>query len=89
MTRTFEILGVGCPRCQALAENAEKAARELGIEYEVFRVTDVEDILAHEVYMTPALVVDGRVKVVGVVPSVDEIKQLLACEEGEPPCTAT
>ncbi|MCR4413874.1 MAG: thioredoxin family protein [Thermoguttaceae bacterium] len=87
MTKILEILGVGCPRCQALAENAQKAAHELGIAYELVRVTDVDAIVAREVYMTPALAVDGRVKAVGVVPSVEEIKQLLSCDEGEPPCT--
>ncbi len=88
MTKRLEILGVGCPRCQSLAENAQKAAQELGIAYELVRVTDVDAIVAREVYMTPALVVDGHVKAVGIVPSVEEVKHLLTCDErGEPPCT--
>ena len=75
--RTLAILGTGCPRCQAMAENAEAAARELGIEYQLLRVTDVEKILDYDVLMTPALAVDGEVMVVGIVPSVEQIKELL------------
>lgn len=77
MMRTLEVLGPGCPRCHALAENAEAAARELGIEYELFRVTEIDDILDYGVLMTPALVVDGQTVVVGIVPSVEEIKGIL------------
>ncbi len=75
--RTLTILGTGCPRCQAMAENAEAAARELGIEYELLRVTDVEKIMDYDVLMTPALAVDGEVVVAGVVPTVEQIKELL------------
>ncbi len=75
--RTLAILGTGCPRCQAMAENAEAAARELGIEYELLRVTDVEKIMDYDVLMTPALAIDGEVVVVGVVPTVEQIKELL------------
>ena len=75
--RTIAILGTGCPRCQAMAENAEAAARELGIEYELLRVTDVEKIMDYDVLMTPALAVDGEVVVVGIVPTVEQIKELL------------
>ena len=77
MMRTLAILGTGCPRCQAMAENAEAAARELGIEYELLRVTDVEKIMDYDVLMTPALAVDGEVVVVGIVPTVEQIKELL------------
>jgi small redox-active disulfide protein 2 len=75
--RTIAILGTGCPRCQAMADNAEAAARELGIECQLLRVTEVETILDYDVLMTPALAVDGEVKVVGIVPSVEQIKELL------------
>jgi len=76
--RTIAILGTGCPRCQAMAENAQAAARELAVACEVVRVTEIDKILEYDVLMTPALVIDGQVKVVGIVPSVDEIKALLA-----------
>ena len=76
--KRIQILGTGCPKCKKLAENAEAAARELGLECEVEKVTDIEAIMAFNVMMTPALAVDGDVKVVGKVPSVEEIKEMLA-----------
>ncbi len=76
--RRLAILGVGCPRCEALARNVEEAARQLGLEYELVRVTDVEEMIEYDVLMTPALAVDGEVKVVGLVPPIDELKRLLA-----------
>jgi small redox-active disulfide protein 2 len=75
--RKLQILGPGCPKCEALAENTESAAKDLGIPYELEKVTQISDIVTFGVMMTPALVVDGEVKVVGQVPSVDEIKALL------------
>ena len=73
----IEILGTGCPKCKKLAESAEAAAKALGIEYEIQKVTDINEIMKLGVMMTPALVVDGEVKLVGKVPSQDEIKTLL------------
>jgi small redox-active disulfide protein 2 len=76
--KRVQILGTGCPKCKKLAENAEAAARELGLECEVEKVTDIEAIMAFNVMMTPALAVDGDVKAVGRVPSKDEIKEILS-----------
>ncbi|MCP4450878.1 MAG: thioredoxin family protein [Planctomycetes bacterium] len=76
MTR-IQVLGTGCPKCKKLAELTDAAAQELGIEYELEKVTDISDIVAFGVMMTPALVLDGQVKVTGKVPSADEIKALL------------
>ena len=76
--KKIQILGPGCPKCRKLAENAEAAAKELGIEYELQKVTDINDIMGFGVMLTPALVLDGNVKVVGKVASADEIKQMLA-----------
>jgi small redox-active disulfide protein 2 len=76
--KRIQVLGTGCPKCTKLAENAEAAARELGLECDVEKVTDIEAIMAFNVMMTPALAVDGDVKAVGKVPSVEEIKELLA-----------
>jgi small redox-active disulfide protein 2 len=75
--KKLQILGTGCPKCKKLAENAEKAISETGKDYEVEKVTDIEKIMAFGVMMTPALAIDGKVKVVGKVPSVDEIKKIL------------
>jgi small redox-active disulfide protein 2 len=75
--KKIQILGTGCPKCKKLAENAEAAVKELGIEFEIEKVTDINEIMKFGVMMTPALVVDGDVKVVGKVPSPDEINQML------------
>lgn len=83
MMKTLRILGTGCPRCRALAQNVETAARQLGLAFQIQWVTDVEKILEYEVYMTPALVVDDRVAVVGVVPGVEELKEVLLAQ-GDP-----
>jgi len=75
--KKIQILGTGCPKCKKLAQNAEAAVEALGIEYEIEKVTDINEIMKFGVMMTPALAVDGEVKFVGKVPSPDEIKGLL------------
>ena len=74
----IQILGTGCPKCRKLAENAEAAAKARGVDYHLEKVTDISKIMAFGVMLTPALAVDGQVKVVGKVPSVEELKALLA-----------
>lgn len=76
--KKLEILGTGCPKCKKLAEQAEAAATELGLEFELVKITDINAIMGFGVMMTPALAVDGQVKVVGKVPDVAELKKLLA-----------
>lgn len=78
IVKKIQILGTGCPKCRKLAENAEAAARELGAEVEIEKVTEINEIMKFGVMMTPALVIDGKVKVVGKVPSPDEIKSMLS-----------
>ena len=75
--KKIQILGTGCPKCKKLAENAEAAAKDLGIEYSLEKVTQINEIMKFGVMMTPALVVDGKVKIVGKVPSPDDIKKLI------------
>lgn len=75
--KKIQILGTGCPKCKKLAENAEAAAKELDIEYEIQKVTDINEIMKFGVMMTPALAIDGQVKSVGKVVSPDEIKKML------------
>ena len=75
--KRLQILGTGCPKCKKLAENAEAAAKAMGIEYTIEKVTDINEIMKFGVMMTPALAVDGQVKVVGKVPDADAIKGLL------------
>jgi small redox-active disulfide protein 2 len=73
----IQILGTGCPKCKKLTENAETALKELGMEAAVEKVTDLKAIMKYGVMMTPALVINGQVKVAGKVASVQEIKDLL------------
>jgi small redox-active disulfide protein 2 len=73
----IQILGTGCPKCKKLAENADAAAKELGIDYELEKVTQINAIMKMGVMVTPALAIDGQVKTSGKVPSVEEIKQLI------------
>ena len=75
--KKIQILGTGCPKCRKLAKNAEAAAKELGIELEIEKVTNINEIMKFGVMMTPALAVDGEVKAVGKVSSPDEIKVML------------
>ncbi len=72
------VLGPGCPKCEQLKNDAEAAARELGIAYEIEKIGDISKMLSFGVMTTPALVVDGEVKVVGKVPSMAELKKMLA-----------
>lgn len=73
----IQILGTGCPKCKKLAETAEEAAGQLGLAYELEKITDINEIMKFGVMMTPALAIDGEVKTVGKVPSVDELKTIL------------
>lgn len=75
--KKIQVLGTGCPKCKKLAENAEAAGKAAGIEFELEKITQITDIMAMGVMMTPALAIDGVVKVVGKVPSPDEIKVFL------------
>jgi small redox-active disulfide protein 2 len=75
--KKLQVLGPGCPKCVELAKRTEKAAKALGADYELEKVTELSKIMAFGVFGTPALVVDGEVKVVGQVPSVDEIKKII------------
>ena len=75
--KQIKILGTGCARCAKLEETARNAADELGIEYEVEKVKDLNQIMEFGVMITPALVVDGEVKLAGKLASLDEIKQML------------
>ena len=75
--KKIQILGTGCPKCRKLTQNTETAAKELGIEYQIEKVTDINKIMQFGVIMTPALVVDSDVKSAGKILSANEIKTLL------------
>lgn len=76
--KRIQVLGPGCYKCKKLAENAETAVRELGIECEVDKITDMTVITGFGVLMTPAIAVDGEIKASGKVLSPDEIKNLIS-----------
>jgi len=75
--KTLQVLGPGCAKCEALAANAQAAARAAGAEVEIQKITDVNEIMKFGVMLTPALAVDGEVKVVGRVPPPEELRELL------------
>lgn len=77
MTTKLQVLGTGCPKCKLLTEHAESAARELGLDYRLEKVTDLDEILEFGVVATPALVVDGEIVVSGHVPSTARLKEML------------
>ena len=73
----IEILGPGCPKCKKLYENTQNAVKELNVQVEITKVEEIQKIVNAGVMMTPALVLDGEVKSVGKVLSVDDIKKML------------
>ncbi|HEU4365736.1 MAG TPA: thioredoxin family protein [Candidatus Krumholzibacteria bacterium] len=77
MTR-IQVLGPGCQKCNVLAERVTQAVRELGIECEIEKVSDINHIIAFGIISTPALAVNGTIKASGHVPSVEKIKELLS-----------
>ena len=75
--KIIQILGTGCPKCKKLADNTEVAAKGLGIDYELIKVTDINQIVEMGAIMTPGLAVDGQLKSSGKVLTSDEITRLL------------
>ncbi|MCB1056725.1 MAG: TM0996/MTH895 family glutaredoxin-like protein [Acidobacteria bacterium] len=78
MTTKLQILGTGCPKCQMLTQHTETAATELGLDYQLEKVTDLDRILEFGLVTTPALVVDGEIRVSGHVPTVRRLQEILA-----------
>lgn len=77
MSMKIEIMGTGCPKCKTTEKIVRKAVEELGIKVEIVKVEDLQKIIDRGVMMTPAVFIDGEAKIVGHVPSIDEIKKLL------------
>ena len=75
--KQLKILGPGCSRCEQLSRLAIAASEELGLEYELEKITDLSRFVDYGLMMTPGLVVDGELKVQGQVPSIEEMKALL------------
>lgn len=70
----IRVLGTGCPKCLKMSENAQRAAEEAGVDFELQKVTDIGEIVAFGVMTTPALMLDEMVVASGRVPGVDEIR---------------
>ncbi len=75
-----QVLGPGCARCKLVEENTRKAAKDVGLECEILKVTDINTIMHMGVMATPGIAIDGVVVSSGKVPSVEEIKKLLSAE---------
>ena len=75
--KLIQVLGTGCAKCTKLKENAEAAVKELGVDATVEKIEDINVITGFGVMMTPALAIDGEVKMVGKVASPEQIKELL------------
>jgi small redox-active disulfide protein 2 len=73
----IEVLGTGCAKCRTTEKVVKKAVEELGIQAEVVKVEDLQDIIDRGVMMTPAVIIDGEVKIAGHTPTVEEIKKLI------------
>lgn len=76
--KKIQILGMGCSKCAKLYAAAEAAAKELGLEYELEKVDDIEKITEMGVMMTPALAVNGEVKFAGRLPSMEDLKKIIS-----------
>jgi len=71
----IEILGTGCPKCKKLNELTKEVIQELGISAEIKKVTGINKIIDYGVMITPALVIDGDVKIAGKIPEKEKIKR--------------
>jgi small redox-active disulfide protein 2 len=72
------ILGTGCHKCKQTAEVVRRAVEQAGIEATIYKVEDIQEIMKFKVMMTPAVAIDGQVRISGKVPTVEEVKALLA-----------
>ncbi len=79
----IQVLGTGCAKCRALYDIAQKAVQESGTDAQVEKVEDIQKIMAFEILMTPGLVINGQVKAAGRLPSVEEVKKMIAAAKTE------
>lgn len=73
----IQVLGTGCAKCKTLHETVKKAVQETGVDAQIEKVEDIVKIMSFEILMTPGLVIDGKVKVAGRLPNLDEVKKLI------------
>lgn len=77
MKKTIKVLGTGCPKCKTTFSNVEAAVKQLGIEAEVIKIEDIEELMQYNILTTPVLMIDDVIKVKGRVAQVEEIKEFL------------
>ena len=77
----IQVLGTGCSKCKTLYDVAKKAAQESGVDVDVQKVEDIQQIMAFNILMTPGLVIDGQVRAAGRIPSVEEVKKMILAAE--------
>jgi len=75
--KTIKVLGPGCPKCKTTFQNVEEAVKQLGIEAEIIKIEDIEEMMRYNVLTTPVLMIDDVVKVKGRIAQIDEIKEFL------------
>lgn len=73
----IEVLGTGCTKCRRLLANVQEAVKDLGMEAEVIKVDSIDQIVERGVMSTPALFTDGKIRLAGRVPTVDELKKII------------
>lgn len=74
----IEVVGPGCARCVTTERNVAEAVKQLGIQAEIVKVTNVAEFAKKGVMFTPGVIVDGRVKTSGKIPSVEELKEIIS-----------
>lgn len=77
MSKTIKVLGPGCPKCKTTFHNVQEAVKQLGIEVEITKIEDIEEMMKYNVLTTPVLVIDEEIKIKGRIAQIDEIKELL------------
>ncbi len=78
MASKIEVLGTGCAKCKQLENNVREAVEEMGLNIEVVKIEDFEELIRRGITMTPGLVIDGEIVAIGRVPGVEEIKEMLS-----------
>ena len=77
MSKTIKILGPGCPKCKTTFHNAQEAVKQLGLDVEIIKIEDIEEMMTYNVLTTPVLLIDEQIKIKGRIAQIDEIKELL------------
>ena len=75
--KTIKVLGPGCPKCKTTIHNVEEAVKQLGIEANIIKIEDIEEMMKYNVLTTPVLMIDEQIKIKGRIAQIDEIKELL------------